>query len=44
MIWILVRTFLITPVVFVIAAPILLAVGIHAALHTQSEETSNASH
>jgi hypothetical protein len=43
MIWVLVRTFLITPLVFLIAVPILLAVGLHAALQGQSQETSNAS-
>ena len=42
MIWILVRAFLITPVVFLIAALVLLAVALHAALEGQSEETSTA--
>ncbi len=43
MIWVLVRTFLITPLVFLIAAPILLAVCLHAGLQRQSRETPGAS-
>ncbi len=35
MTWVLVRTFLITPLVFVIAAPLLLALGLQAALGSQ---------
>jgi len=43
MIWILVRAFLITPVVFLIAAVILLAVALHAVLERQPQATSNSS-
>jgi hypothetical protein len=35
MIWVLIRTFLITPLVFVIAAPLLLAFGLHAAFYSR---------
>ena len=43
MIWILVRAFLITPVVFLIAAVILLAVALHAVLERQPQATANSS-
>ena len=35
MVWVLVRTFLITPVVFVLVVPFLLAVALHAALRRE---------
>jgi hypothetical protein len=42
MIWIFIRTFLVTPVVFLVAAPILLAVGLHAALEGRSREAQRS--
>jgi len=36
MAWILIRTFIITPVIFLIAAPVLLAIGLYAAFESDS--------
>jgi hypothetical protein len=35
MAWVLIRTFIITPVIFLIAAPVLLAIALHAAFESQ---------
>jgi len=35
MAWVLIRTFIITPLVFLIAAPVLLAIGLHAAFESK---------
>lgn len=35
MAWVLIRTFIITPVIFLIAAPVLLAIGLHAAFASE---------
>jgi len=37
MAWILIRTFIITPVIFLIAAAVLLAISLHAAFEPRSE-------
>ena len=35
MAWVLIRTFIITPLIFLIAVPVLLAIGLHAAFEYQ---------
>ena len=34
MAWVLIRTFIITPLLFLIVAPVLLAIGLHAAFES----------